>query len=273
MNDILLIEDDANEARRIEAALASKGGKPYPIERATGRSEALAMLAKKGFAIILLDLSLPDGQGITVFEQISQAAPEALIIILSSEEDEETARLAVQNGADDYLVKDQVDAHWLPRTLNYLIERKTTRQALTLSEARFRAMSDASPLGIFVSDIHGECIYTNEAYHTISGLSLEETLGTSWRMAFILMTASASWSNGGRPPRARKNSQRRRVFCGLTAASSGPGSMRQPCSMARSRAVMSRSSRTSPNARLPKMPCSKKRNAPRSRSIRLAMLS
>jgi diguanylate cyclase (GGDEF)-like protein/PAS domain S-box-containing protein len=183
MNDILLIEDDANEARRIEAALASKGGKPYPIERATGRSEALAMLAKKGFAIILLDLSLPDGQGITVFEQISQAAPEALIIILSSEEDEETARLAVQNGADDYLVKDQVDAHWLPRTLNYLIERKTTRQALTLSEARFRAMSDASPLGIFVSDIHGECIYTNEAYHTISGLSLEETLGTSWRMA------------------------------------------------------------------------------------------
>ncbi|MGB4062325.1 MAG: EAL domain-containing protein [Azonexus sp.] len=183
MKDILLIEDDADEARLIEAALARKGGKPYQIERATGLSEALGILAKASFEIILLDLSLPDGQGITVFEQVSQAAPDALIIILSSEEDEETARLAVQNGADDYLVKDQVDAHWLPRTLDYLIERKTTRQALTLSEARFRAMSDASPLGIFVSDVHGECVYTNEAYHTISGLSLEQTLGTNWRMA------------------------------------------------------------------------------------------
>ncbi len=183
MKDVLLIEDDADEARLIEAALARKGGKPYQIERATGLSEALGILAKASFAIILLDLSLPDGQGIAVFEQVSQAAPEALIIILSSEEDEETARLAVQNGADDYLVKDQVDAHWLPRTLDYLIERKTTRQALTLSEARFRAMSDASPLGIFVSDVHGECVYTNEAYHTISGLSLEQTLGTNWRMA------------------------------------------------------------------------------------------
>ncbi len=183
MKDVLLIEDDANEVRLIEAALARKGGKPYQIEQATILSEALAILAKTSFEIILLDLSLPDVEGIAVFEQVSQAAPDALIIILSSEEDEETARLAVQNGADDYLVKDQVDAHWLPRTLNYLIERKTTRQALTLSEARFRAMSDASPLGIFVSDVHGECVYTNEAYHTISGLSLEQTLGTNWRMA------------------------------------------------------------------------------------------
>ncbi|UCV24601.1 EAL domain-containing protein [Ferribacterium limneticum] len=183
MKDVLLIEDDANEARLIETALARKGGKPYQVERAVGLSEALGILAKASFEIILLDLSLPDGQGIAVFEQVAQAAPDALIIILSSEEDEETARLAVQNGADDYLVKDQVESHWLPRTLNYLIERKTTRQALTLSEARFRAMSDASPLGIFVSDVHGECIYTNEAYQAISGLSLEQTLGTNWRMA------------------------------------------------------------------------------------------
>jgi len=183
MKDVLLIEADANEARRITAALARKGGKPYEIEPATRLSEALELLAKTDFSIVLLDLNLPDGHGLAVFEQVSQAAPDALIIILSSEEDEETAQQAVQKGADDYLVKDQVDAHWLPRTLNYLIERKTTRQALTLSEARFRAMSDASPLGIFVSDIHGECVYTNDAYHTLSGLNLEQTLGTNWSTA------------------------------------------------------------------------------------------
>jgi diguanylate cyclase (GGDEF)-like protein/PAS domain S-box-containing protein len=180
---VFLIEDNPEEARLIEAALAHQSGSTYQFERAASLSEALAVLGKTSFDIVLLDLSLPDENGIPVFEQVSQAAPDTLILILSSLEDEEIARLAVQNGADDYLVKDQVDAHWLPRTLNYLIERKATRLALTLSEVRFRTMSDASPLGIFVSDVHGECVYTNEAYHQISGLNLEQTLGTNWSTA------------------------------------------------------------------------------------------
>ncbi|MHB1186347.1 putative bifunctional diguanylate cyclase/phosphodiesterase [Thiobacillus sp.] len=71
----------------------------------------------------------------------------------------------------------------MPRALRYVIERKTARGALQSSEERFRAMSDASPLGIFVSDTEGSCIYTNAAYRTISGLNLEETLGTNWSMA------------------------------------------------------------------------------------------
>jgi len=180
---VLLIEDDANDASLIETVLVHTGEQPYPVKRAACLSDALVLLAKEHFEIILLDLSLPDGCGIEVFAQVSRAAPSALILILSSPADEETARLAVQKGADDYFVKDQVDVHWLPRTINYLVERKITRQALTLSEARFRAMSDASPLGIFVSDIDGECVYTNEAYHKISGLNLEQTLGTNWSMA------------------------------------------------------------------------------------------
>ena len=181
--NVLLVEDNQEEARLIEAALAHESGAPYQIERAASLSEALAKLGKATFSIILLDLRLPDGQGVPVFDQVSPAAANALILILSSADDEEMARQVVQRGADDYLVKGLVDAHWLPRTLSYLIERKSTRLALTLSEARFRAMSDASPLGIFVSDVHGECVYTNEAYHKISGLNLEQTLGTKWSMA------------------------------------------------------------------------------------------
>ncbi len=89
----------------------------------------------------------------------------------------------MQRGAQDYLVKGHVDAHWLPRALHYLIERKAAQDALRESEARFRAMSDASPLGIFVSDEHGGCVYTNAAYQGISGLSFEQTLGTNWSTA------------------------------------------------------------------------------------------
>jgi diguanylate cyclase (GGDEF)-like protein/PAS domain S-box-containing protein len=97
--------------------------------------------------------------------------------------DEDTALQAMERGAHDYFSKGHVDAHWLPRALHYIIDRKTAGGALQNSEARFRAMSDASPLGIFVSDAAGSCIYTNAAYQTISGLSLEQTLGTNWSTA------------------------------------------------------------------------------------------
>jgi diguanylate cyclase (GGDEF)-like protein/PAS domain S-box-containing protein len=89
----------------------------------------------------------------------------------------------MQRGAHDYFTKGHIDAHWLPRALNYILERKVSRTALHDSETRFRVMSDASPLGIFVSDEQGNCIYTNAAYHTISGQTLDETLGTNWTSA------------------------------------------------------------------------------------------
>ena len=133
--------------------------------------------------MILLDLTLPDGQGLNAFDQVFQAAPNALILVLSAVRDEEIARQTLQRGTHDYLVKGHVDAHWLSRTLRYVIGCKAARDALHNSEARFRAMSDASPLGIFVSDAEGGCIYTNAAYQKISGLSFEKTLGTSWSQA------------------------------------------------------------------------------------------
>jgi diguanylate cyclase (GGDEF)-like protein/PAS domain S-box-containing protein len=181
---VLLVEDDPVAARVIMDALAgSLDRRMYVVEWVTCRIVALARLGQGGIDVVLLVLTLPDGQGIEVFDQVFQAAPQALILVLSSADDEETARQAVQRGAHDYFVKGHVDAHWLPRALRYLIERQATQSELQISEARFRAMSDASPLGIFVSDAEGECVYTNAAYQKISGLSFEQTLGTNWSMA------------------------------------------------------------------------------------------
>ena len=64
-----------------------------------------------------------------------------------------------------------------------LLAQEVTIAALQASEARFRAMSDVSPLGVFVSDHDGSCIYSNAAYQKISGLTLEQTLGTNWSSA------------------------------------------------------------------------------------------
>jgi diguanylate cyclase (GGDEF)-like protein/PAS domain S-box-containing protein len=187
MNDapttVLLVEDDPADARLIQQALAGTGDSPFRVEWVTRLSDALERLGGEVIEVVLLDLTLPDGQGIEAFDQVFQAAPNALILVLSGSTDEETARQAVQHGAHDYLAKGHVDAHWLPRALRYVIERKAARDALRNSEARFRAMSDASPLGLFVSDAQGGCVYTNAAYHKISGLTFEQTLGTNWSMA------------------------------------------------------------------------------------------
>ncbi|OYY62269.1 MAG: diguanylate cyclase [Hydrogenophilales bacterium 28-61-11] len=187
MNDtlttVLLIEDDPADAKLIQDALAGTGNSVFHVEWVPRLADALDRLQDERFEVVLLDLSLPDSRGLEAFDQIFQAAPDSLILVLSGLTDEETALQAMQRGAHDYLSKGHVDAHWLPRALRYVIDRKTAQGALQGSEERFRAMSDASPLGIFVSDAEGSCIYTNQAYHTISGLCLEQTLGTNWSTA------------------------------------------------------------------------------------------
>ena len=177
---VLLVEDDPEEARLIRTVLADADERHFTVEWVQQLRDALVRVADGGVDVLLIDLMLPDASGLAVFDRLFAAAPDCLILVLSDAADEGLARQAVQRGAADYLVKGHVDAHWLPRALQYLIERQTTRDALRTSEARFRAMSDASPLGIFVADRLGNCVYTNAAYQKISGLSLEQTLGTDW---------------------------------------------------------------------------------------------
>jgi len=180
---VLLVEDDPNDAKLIQEALAGSVGRSYKVDWVMQLAAALVRLGETPVEVVLLDLTLPDGQGIAVFDQIFAAAPRALILVLSGASDEELARQAVQRGAQDYFAKGHIDARWLPHALRYVMERKASQDALRVSEERFRAMSDASPLGIFVSDAGGDCIYTNAAYHKISGLNFEQALGTRWSMA------------------------------------------------------------------------------------------
>ncbi len=176
---VLLVLHSQTEARLIQSGLAGA----FRVDWVTRLQDALERLGRSDIDVVLLDLTLADAQGLAVFDQVFEAAPNALILILTEASDEAVAREAMQRGAQDYFLNDHIDTYWLSRSLRYLIESKAARDALNNSEARFRAMSDASPLGIFVSDADGECVYTNAAYQRISGLSFEQALGTSWRTA------------------------------------------------------------------------------------------
>lgn len=180
---VLLVENGQEDVQHMRGAFSGPEGECFRVETAAMMVSALDRLKKSSVDVILLDLKLPDASGLQAFAQVLAAAPETLIVVLATPDDEQLASQTVQQGADDYLIKRHVDKHWLPRTLHYLLERKAARSAQKLSEARFRAMSDASPLGIFVSDTADHCTYTNTAYQKLSGLSMAQALDSSWLTA------------------------------------------------------------------------------------------
>jgi phosphoserine phosphatase RsbU/P len=122
---ILLIEDNPGDARLIREMVADAAGAVPPRLEHVGRlAEGIELLARRGADVALLDLSLPDAQGIDTFRRLQAAAPGLPIVVLSGLDDETVAVRAVQGGAQDYLVKGHVDGPGLVRAVRYAVERK-----------------------------------------------------------------------------------------------------------------------------------------------------
>jgi diguanylate cyclase (GGDEF)-like protein len=136
--DVLLVEDDDDHARLVEEILAGGTDGPYLLRRVSDLAGARAELDKGPVDCILLDLFLPDGQGLDSLTQLTTLEPMVPIVILTSLADEQLGLEAVHVGAQDYLVKGNVDGPRLTRSLRHAIERKAL-------EARFaeQALHDA----------------------------------------------------------------------------------------------------------------------------------
>ena len=127
---ILLVEDNLGDARLIKEMLSESTTVRFGLAHVKRLSEARESLSMEGFDIIVLDLSLPDGHGLDTFVQTRIAAPSIPIVIMSGLGDEELAIKAVQEGAQDYLIKGQVDSDLLVRSMRYAIERNQAEEAL-----------------------------------------------------------------------------------------------------------------------------------------------
>jgi sigma-B regulation protein RsbU (phosphoserine phosphatase) len=136
---VLLIEDNPGDAHLIQAILGDAAVDGFVLERAERLAHGIDRLAAGGVDSVLLDLSLPDSHGLETFARLHAAAPGVPIIVLSGLEDETVAVSAVQQGAQDYLVKGHVDGHVLMRAIRYAIERKRTADQLARYAAELRA--------------------------------------------------------------------------------------------------------------------------------------
>jgi serine phosphatase RsbU (regulator of sigma subunit) len=127
---VLLVEDNPGDARLVEVLLEDSGEKRFHLTRVADLETALAALGKEGYGAMLVDLSLPDSQGLDTFRTLSKAAPGVPLVVFTGLADEEAGMRAVAEGAQDYLIKGEAAGPQLLHALHYAVGRHRRQAAL-----------------------------------------------------------------------------------------------------------------------------------------------
>ena len=157
---VLIVEDSPADARRVQEYLR-ENGEPSEVVVASRLADALALANDSNPDAVVLDMSLPDAEGVEAVRRMRSAMPQVPIVVLSGSEDEQMATQAVQAGAHDYLIKGRVNEVTLRRALRYAIERQQLLDRIAESEARLqeenallRRLTDAAGRVFATLDVH-----------------------------------------------------------------------------------------------------------------------
>jgi PAS domain S-box-containing protein len=127
---ILLVEDNAGDARLLREMINEPAPRKHDLVHHASIEQAINYLVNNPVDVVLLDLGLPDAQGLEAVRRIDRAAPHVPLVVLTGFDDETLAGQALQEGAQDYLVKGQIEPRGLLRAMRYAIERKRSELAL-----------------------------------------------------------------------------------------------------------------------------------------------
>lgn len=127
---VLLIEDNPGDARLIREALSDTENMHFELQWVDQLDSGIKLINNNVFDVVLLDLSLPDSHGMETIKGIREHAPVVPIVVLTGLDDEKVAINAVQHGAQDYLIKGQVNNSVIMRSMRYAIERHRLQGAL-----------------------------------------------------------------------------------------------------------------------------------------------
>ncbi len=137
---ILLVEDNPGDARLVREAVGEAGSLRHELSHVNRLEDALGQLRTERFDVVLLDLGLPDSQGIDTLVRMRGEQPGVTIVVLTGLDDETVALRALQSGAQDYLVKGQIDGRLLVRATRYAIERTRRERADALRKSQSQEM-------------------------------------------------------------------------------------------------------------------------------------
>ncbi len=163
---VLIIEDDEGDARLICRSLSKAENIYFDVERAELMTSAVDLLGKKNFDVILSDLGLPDSVGVETLVKLHGRYPEVPVIVLTGLDDENTALIAVQSGAQDYLVKGQIDTSQLVRSIRYAMERQKLITELANRLKEIKTLQGLLPICAWCKNIRDDKGYWKnlEAY-------------------------------------------------------------------------------------------------------------
>ena len=169
MKRILLVEDNLGDARLAEELLTEISDFEAHITCVGRMSDAEDALVKQPIDLVLLDLSLPDSQGLEGLRRLQSLSQNAAIIVLSGSSDKALALEALKHGAQDYLIKGTMNAEAMARVIQYSIERKAT-------EVRYRSLVSNIPGVVYrcQSDSDWSMLYVSNQFGLLTGYSPDE---------------------------------------------------------------------------------------------------
>ncbi|MBK5275168.1 MAG: PAS domain S-box protein [Desulfuromonadales bacterium] len=173
---ILLIEDNPGDADLIKEML-NEADVQFELKCAERLSAGVEQIKAESFDVILLDLGLPDSQGLGTLMSLNEIKLEAPVIVLTGLADEDLGTRAVKEGAQDYLFKGQIDKNMLVRSINYSIERKRAQDELAAERTMLRTLIDTIPDLIWLKDCDGVFLASNPEFERFFGAPESDIIG------------------------------------------------------------------------------------------------
>ncbi len=186
---LLLVEDNPGDARLLREMFNEEGAHSTELTHAECMKDAERHLAEREVDIILLDLGLPDAEGVTAVRRVRVAAPRVPLVVLTGRDDELLAAQALQEGAQDYLIKGQIDSRGLLRALRYAIERKTMEEALFVEKERAQVTLNSIGDAVVCTNILGNITFLNLVAEKMTGWSWQEASGRPMSEVFKILDA------------------------------------------------------------------------------------
>ena len=188
---LLLIEDNPGDARLLREMLNEQGSHNIEFTHVECMSEAEKHLAECEVDIILLDLGLPDAQGLEAVRRAHAAAPRVPLVVLTALDDESLAAQALQEGAQEHLIKGQVDTRGLTRALRYAVERKIMEEALFVETERAQVTLNSIGDAVACTNISGHLTFLNIVAERMTGWSWQEAEGRPMAEVFRVLDATS----------------------------------------------------------------------------------
>ena len=187
---VLLIENDPEQTRIIRAMFDGHGSHPYKLTRIKCLADAEMYLKEHRVDIVLLDLSLFDPEGLEAIGRVRTAAPHVSIVLLSSVDDEPKAMQAIREGAQDYLIKGQIEPNILMQALGNAVARTTNKEILTDEKDRAQATLNCIADAVVCTDMSGNITFFNPVAGSMMGWSMKDAVGR--RLTEILRIVDAT---------------------------------------------------------------------------------